>query len=557
MSDPRGQEAAHDIKQAQKMAPEKRAGSPGDRQGKKRKTFQKAAKHGEVDEVLRFDIRALLEKSRAGSLEQIEHSRGNDGEKAPKTVVREYKSVEFPETEVTVSELSSTGDGLALSPAGDHVYAVPFSAPGDRVRIKVVRTMGDQSYSHTDLLQVLSPGHVRDDSQIKCQYFGRCSGCQLQMLPYEDQLHHKKTIIEKAYRNFSNIPTDQVPVIEDTVGSPLQYGYRTKLTPHFQTPSTANPKGSGSDEDSPPQVPPIGFNHKGRKLVLDIEDCPLGTDIVRKGFISERKRVAENIKKYKRGATLLMRESTTRVSKTTADPANGTATDASTATPDVIRHEHQDYIEEKRCVTDQNAVTYEYVDNYVFQNRAGEFFQNNNSILGPFTEYIRNKAIPKDGSSTGTTPRRIKFLLDAYSGSGLFTMTLSPLFISSLGVDISSEGIEAARENARMNNLPNTGFAASDAKDLFHDVPYPADRTLLVIDPPRKGCGDDFLRQMMRYGPARVVYVSCNVHTQARDVGVLAAGAADGTRYEIESIQGFDFFPQTGHVESIAVLNKA
>lgn len=299
---------------------------------------------------------------------------------------------------------------------------------------------------------------------------------------------------------------------------------------------------------------------------MDIEDCPLGTDIVRKGFMSQKKRVAENIKTYKRGATLLMRESTTRSDKTTRDQTDGTATDDAAATRDVIRNERPEYIEEKRCVTDPNAVTYEYVDDYVFQNRAGQFFQNNNSILSPFTQYIREKAVPKEdgapaGTDTTSSSKKIKFLLDAYSGSGLFTMTLSPLFISSLGVDISVEGIEAARENARMNNLPNTGFAAVDAAYLFRDVPYPPDRTLLVIDPPRKGCGDDFLQQMMKFGPARVVYVSCNVHTQARDIGVLAKGAATaaggGIRYEIESIQGFDFFPQTSHVESIAVLNRA
>ncbi|KAI5293702.1 tRNA(m5U54)methyltransferase, partial [Ascosphaera acerosa] len=151
---------------------------------------------------------------------------------------------------------------------------------------------------------------------------------------------------------------------------------------------------------------------------------------------------------------------------------------------------------------------------------------------------------------------RIKYLLDAYSGSGLFTVTLSPLFVSSLGIDISAPGIEAARANARANGLPQTGFAAADAAALFRDVPYPPDRTLLVIDPPRKGCGDAFLAQMMQYAPARVVYVSCNVHTQARDVGVLVRGDGAGVRYAVESVRGFDFFPQTGHVESVAVLNK-
>ena len=77
-----------------------------------------------------------------------------------------------------------------------------------------------------------------------------------------------------------------------------------------------------------------------------------------------------------------------------------------------------------------------------------------------------------------------------------------------------------------------------------------------MIDPPRKGCDADFLRQLLEFRPRRLVYVSCNGHTQARDVGVLVEGRGHGARYEIESIRGFDFFPQTHHVESVAVLQR-
>jgi len=92
-------------------------------------------------------------------------------------------------------------------------------------------------------------------------------------------------------------------------------------------------------------------------------------------------------------------------------------------------------------------------------------------------------------------------------------------------------------------------------------VPFPASQTLCIIDPPRKGASRDFLKQLCAYGPKRVVYVSCNVHSQARDVGVLVRGGFDGEesgrwRYEIESLKGWDFFPQTGHVEGVCVLNR-
>ncbi|KAK5258794.1 tRNA(m5U54)methyltransferase, partial [Exophiala xenobiotica] len=123
---------------------------------------------------------------------------------------------------------------------------------------------------------------------------------------------------------------------------------------------------------------------------------------------------------------------------------------------------------------------------------------------------------------------------------------------SVLGIDIDAHGIEAARQNAKINNIPNAGFIAADADLLFADVPFPPDQSLVVIDPPRKGASVDFLKQLCAFGPRRVVYVSCNVHTQARDVGMLVTGFGLGGkkwRYQIESLRGFDFFPQTGHVE--------
>ncbi|PYH87495.1 S-adenosyl-L-methionine-dependent methyltransferase [Aspergillus ellipticus CBS 707.79] len=500
------------------------------------------------DEVLQADIDALLRRHKPET--ELET---DDAATPPQRTLPET----FSELEVQVADLSSTGDGLALTEGQDHVYVVPFTVPGDKVLVKVVRHFPALSYSLTDFIKVIEPGPTRNDSAIGCQYFSKCSGCQLQMMSYEDQLAHKKRIVEKAYANFSGLIPELIPAIDDTFPSPMQYGYRTKLTPHFAAPAGNKRRQQGPREPHK-VVPPIGFTFKNRRTDLDIEDCPLGTEIVRKGLKSERKRVADNLSKYTKGATLLMRESTTRIPKaedgTVADsppPINKPGQDSG----DVIRTETDTCVEEKRCVTDNNATSVEYVDNYVFTNKAGAFFQNNNSILPGFTDFIRQLAIPPNNDKDA---KPIKYLLDAYSGSGLFTITLSPLFKSSLGVDVAGDSITSARDNARANALPNTGFAAADAATLFKDVPYPADQTLLVIDPPRKGCSDDFLRQLLTYGPRRVVYVSCNVHTQARDVAVMVQGDAQkNVRYEIESIRGFDFFPQTGHVEGVAILNKA
>ncbi|KAL4872645.1 hypothetical protein BDV12DRAFT_134768 [Aspergillus spectabilis] len=522
----------------------------GPKRQKRAKPEKKDSK--EFDEVLQADIDKLLKKNKPDSDSPA------DAPAPPLSTLPEP----FTEIEVTVAEISSTGDGLAPSENGDHVYIVPFTVPGDKALVKVVRHVRKYHYSVTDFIKVIEPGPQRHDDLIGCKYFGKCSGCQLQMLTYEDQLAHKKRIVEKAYANFSGLIPELIPAIGDTFPSPMQYGYRTKLTPHF-----AVPRRKEGPDGPVTEVPPIGFTFKNQRRDLDIEDCPLGTDIIRQGLKSERKKATENINKYKKGATILLRESTARIPKEPpgdSDPnfkptipityENKNTSDQESG--DIIRLDRPHYTEEKRCVTDQNATSVEYIDDYIFTNKAGAFFQNNNSILSGFTEYIRQQTL-SPSTTTDSSSSRIKYLLDAYSGSGLFTITLSPLFKSSLGVDVAGDSIISARENARANSLSNTGFAAADAATLFKDVPYPADQTLLVIDPPRKGCSEDFLKQLLAYGPKRVVYVSCNVHTQARDVAVMVQGDERlGLRYDIESIRGFDFFPQTGHVEGVAVLNK-
>lgn len=517
--------------------------SGGKRQQKKKRRIAPedqwdAGEHGEKN--LQLDCQQLLERER--------QAKGEDAQTpADNTAAKRNLPEPFTEIELTVSEISSGGDGLAVSQDGNHVYVVPFTVPGDKALAKVIRHNLQAGYTITDFVKVIEPGPQRDDTQIKCQYFGKCSGCQLQMLPYKDQLEHKKRIVEKAYANFSGLIPEVVPKIGDTFPSPLTYNYRTKLTPHFARARRPNKQEAPSAQKV--EVPPIGFNLKNQTRTMDIEDCPLGTDIVRIGLRKERKRIADTIAEFTQGSTILLRESTQRIPKCEFDDDKYKDLD------DVIlKKDHPDYIEEKRYVRDHNGFVVEWVDDFELRTKAGAFFQNNNSILSGFTEFMRQNVHPKE-LKEGEKP--IKYLIDAYSGCGLFTVTLSKMFKSSLGIDIDVHSIENARENAKLNNLPNTGFAAADATLLFQKVPYPSDETLIVIDPPRKGCSKDFLRQLLEYGPRRIAYVSCNVHTQARDVGYLVQNdSPNGVRYEIESIRGFDFFPQTGHVEGLAILNK-
>lgn len=501
--------------------------------------------NGTNEEILLEDVTALIKKVNLNGPAK-EQSKDLPGR--------------LSDIQVEIREISSTGDGLGfqVDSTSDQVYAVPFTAPGDIVTAKIFKHFEKEKYSMADFVKIDTLSPHRDDSLVKCPYFSSCSGCQFQMLPYDYQLAHKKSIVQKAYKNFSNLPPHLVPEIGDTIGSPLQYGYRTKLTPHFDGPPDARRSdGRNGIKRSFKEVPPIGFMKKGTRITIDIEDCPIGTQAVRNGNKRERARVARDLDTYKKGATLLLRESTTRISKASYDVS---AEKEIENDPDAVIEDRGEYIHVKTCITNSNAKSTEYIDDFAFVNPAGSFFQNNNSILPVFTQYIRENILPKD------TTHKITHLIDAYSGSGLFTITLSSLFKSSLGIDISAASIQSATHNAELNNLPpsSTRFIAADASRLFSSITTPADETVVMIDPPRKGCDESFLRQLVEYKPARVVYVSCNVHTQARDIGVLVGGmkGVDGGFgkgvgcYGIESLRGFDFFPQTGHVEGVAVLRR-
>jgi tRNA (uracil-5-)-methyltransferase len=301
-----------------------------------------------------------------------------------------------------------------------------------------------------------------------------------------------------------------VPEIEPTVGSPLQFEYRTKLTPHFDVPR--------GGLKTPPT---IGFGQRGRKAVVDIEECAIGTNVLNSGLTAERAKVLDTYQRYKKGATLLLRESLETLES-----------------------------EKRKCITSTKATIYEKVGKYRFEYPAGHFFQNNNSILPLVTDYVRENIILP---ATGKPP---KYLVDTYCGSGLFAVTCAGDAESVIGVEISKESVQYAERNATLNNLKNATFIVGQAERIFEQVKNNPSETSIIIDPPRRGCDKAFLDQLLDFKPSKVVYVSCNVHSQARDIEYILT-SDQGKDYSVESIRGFDFFPQTHHVESVAVLSLA
>lgn len=244
----------------------------------KRRKLDKAVPflpEGSNEEVITLEVADLLSKVTLNG--ENGHSEGIDilieTETSQNKDIKPTKSPfeDKEEVELDIVSLSSTGDGLAYNAAKDHIVVVPFTVPGDRVLARVYRWAGRHSLA--DFLKLTTPSSQRGGVTPQCQYFSKCSGCQFQMLPYESQLEHKRKILENAFKHFSGMKAEQIPEVEATMGSPFQYGYRTKLTPHFTRPFSRKIR----EWD---HIPNIGYNMKGRREVMDIESCPIGTDIV-------------------------------------------------------------------------------------------------------------------------------------------------------------------------------------------------------------------------------------------------------------------------------------
>lgn len=468
---------------------------------------------------------------------------------------------------VKIRAVDLRGDGLAVIERSEEaegerknlVCVIPFGLPGDTVKLKLRehrKIINGAGFITADLLEVQEASELRlANEKIPCKYFGLCSGCQLQHLGYADQLKLKKRTIENAYMFLTSEEVQEKEDIAgkicETVGSPLLMGYRTKLTPHYDLKDVIA---------VPPRMPRIGYEAKGRpewngkpaenSRVIDIEDCIIGTPIVRQGMKDERSRLRKKFETEgqitKKGATLLLRENT--IPESAKETAEGSV-DIQTGKTSTMDCEVGGEKFVKTCVTRHKATVNEYVDGLHFTFLANEFFQNNNSILPKVLEYVQGK-LDLGGKDSS-------YLVDAYCGSGLFSIASAKSVKQSLGVEIQPQSIDFARKNAELNHIDNCKFIVGKAEKLFESIDFPKDHTSVILDPPRKGCDKVFLDQLSSFEPRRIVYVSCNVHSQARDVQMFLTDTKNGSKYHIESIRGFDFFPQTYHVESVAVLTRA
>ena len=388
------------------------------------------------------------------------------------------------EIELTIDTLTNMGVGLGR--VDGWVVMVPSTLPGERVRTRIYRN--HKNYSDGDLVAILEASP--DRREPKCPLFGTCGGCQYQHLTYQRQLEWKRRQVTELLQHMAQL--DDVDV-RPVIGSPREWHYRSKITPHFQKPRDG-------------KIDSIGFLVIGsRNRIIDVEHCAIATETINQGLTTRRKEVFDNPGAFKKGATLLIRD------------ANGT------------------------LATNPNEPITESVDGIRFDFLAGSFFQNNPFILPEFTRYVAAQA--KDSGA--------RHLVDAYCGSGLFCLTAAQHFEKVVGIEISASAIEWAHKNAEQNGIDNCQLHVGSAEQIFAQIDFPATDTAVVIDPPRKGCDAAFIAQLAAYAPRTIIYVSCNPATQIRDLQPLRDAG-----YTVTTVQPFDLFPQTKHLECVATLQR-
>ncbi|MGJ8652684.1 MAG: class I SAM-dependent RNA methyltransferase [Opitutaceae bacterium] len=402
---------------------------------------------------------------------------------APKNFVAEPFEY-HQEVELTIETLTNLGQGVGR--IDGWVVMVPFVIPGEKVKARIFRNF--QNYSDADLIEVLEPSADRIDP--KCPLYTKCGGCQYQHIKYTRQLEEKTQHVRELLQKLGEIDHP----VDLSHGSPKEYNYRSKITPHYNRPSK-----DGSQ--------PIGFLQYGRRnQIIDVEQCPIATEAINAALPEARDtaRREGGKKRRQRGGTLLMRNVLEGV------------------------------------VNDPQDIVSERVGEVTFQFKAGEFFQNNPYILPDLVKHVAEEA-----SALGA-----RYLVDAYCGVGLFALSTAKSFEEVAGVEISEPAVRWAQANAKISGVKNARFVIGKAEAIFNGLKFPAEETAVVIDPPRKGCDASFREQLMQFRPPRIVYVSCDPATQARDLKEFVANG-----YEITRIQPFDLFPHTRHIENVVSLS--
>ena len=451
-------------------------------------------------------------------------------------------------------------EGKALVRINDIVTFVPNCVPGDIVDLQI--TKKKHSFMEAKVLRLVQPSPVR--CEARCKHFGVCGGCKWQILPYAEQLKYKQ---QQIVDNLTRIGKIELPEISPILGSKHIYAYRNKLeftcADRKWLPWEEIEAAGGLDQiDS---TYGLGFHIPNCfDKVLDIEECHLMPEI--------NNRIRNSVREYARthGLTFYNEHTHEGLLRTLILRNNhkgelmlivsfGEKIESQKSKVEsLLEYLHNEfpeiisllYVENTKfndTIGDLEVKTY-FGQEYILEEMEGLQFK-----VGPKSFYQTNteqayelyKVAREFAELTGD-----ELVYDLYTGTGTIANFVSRKAKEVIGIEYVPEAIEDAKVNSKINNIENTRFFAGDMKDILNDafVAKYGRPDVIITDPPRAGMHEDVVNVILNAAPKRIVYVSCNPATQARDLALLDA------KYKVTKVQPVDMFPHTQHVENVVQL---
>ena len=463
-----------------------------------------------------------------------------------------HRKLDLVLEDVVIEAVAAEGKAIAHSPEGVVVF-VPFAVPGDVVDIRVTKKR--QSYMEGFITAIKKPSEHR--LEPFCKHFGVCGGCKWQPLPYELQLKAKE---QQVYDQLVRIGHLQVPEIQPIIPSEKTVFYRNKLE------FTASDRRWILDGENPEDLPPtelcgLGF-HVGKYFdkVLDLDKCwlqPEPSNEIR--LFAKKYALTHGIPFYNiRSNSGIFRSIFVRTSASSEVmvivcfaaefPGREAFLEAiKTRFPEIVSLYYIINSKLNDSISDQTPLLYsgqeaiyEEMESLRFKIGPKSFFQTNTDQAYRLYKVAREFA-DLSGSET---------VYDLYTGTGTIAQFVSGKAKKVIGIEYVPEAIEDAKINASANGISNCEFFAGDMKDVLNEsfIAAHGKPDVIILDPPRAGIHPDVAKVILKAAPERMVYVSCNPASQARDL------AAFSELYDIVAVQPVDMFPHTQHVENVCKL---
>lgn len=446
-------------------------------------------------------------------------------------------------------------EGKAIARKDDLVIFVGSCIPGDVVDVRIASKKKKYAEGSAIHFHELSPMRI----EAFCSHFGTCGGCKWQSLPYDKQLEFKAKQVEDQLTRIGHL---KLPKILPIKGSEATTFYRNKLEYTFSNLKWLKKEDMNS-EQKPESMNALGFHIPGMfDRILDIDHCYLQSEPSNAIRLFVKQIALESNQAFYNQRTheglfknLIIRTSTTGevmvilvVSQNLPELINELMSKIHHRFPEitslnyVINPKRNDtiYDLEVQLFAGRDHIL-EQMENLQFRIGPKSFYQTNSTQAYELYKIVRNFA-GLNGNET---------VYDLYTGTGTIALFLANSCKEIIGIESIPEAIDDAKENARLNGISNASFYAGDAKDLLPEIlTKHAKPDILITDPPRAGMHPSVIDSILKAEPEKIVYVSCNPATQARDLALLS------DKYSLIEIQPVDMFPHTHHLENVVLMKK-